>query len=140
MSGKSKENTITLARFRAFFKHWMVASGLTEDGACTFLGITPKKLNQILYGSKKVSVVVMEEIAEKMGIDPIEVLILGRKILADEDAADEDAADEDAADEDAADEDAADEDAAGEDAAGEDAADEDAADEDAADEDAAGET
>jgi transcriptional regulator with XRE-family HTH domain len=119
VSGKSTKNTIALARFRAFFNHWLEASGLNNDDACEFLGVTPGKLNNILNGPKGVSVVTMEEIAEKIGVDLIELLILGRAIVVNEDEADEDEADEGPTDEEPAEEGQADEEPAGEDPAAE---------------------
>ena len=104
MPEKSGEHTITLARFRVFLNHWLGASGMTKTQAGDFFGLAHGNFSNILSGAKNVSLAAMEEIAEKIGVDLIELLILGRAIVVDEDEADEDEADEGPTDEEPAEE------------------------------------
>lgn len=82
MSVKSSKNTIAGTQFRAFLMGWADKSGKKKNELAAELGLSPSNFGDYLHGVKSPSLALMEEIAEKIGVDLADMLLEGKAILA----------------------------------------------------------
>ena len=80
MSQKKSENTDTLRYFRAYFFAWSKKTGLTQNDMAERLRIGQSQVNEILNGTRGISLGRMEEISKKTGVGLIEALLQGREL------------------------------------------------------------
>jgi len=80
MAVKSAKDTLAAERFQAALKDWFEKSGLPQTAAAAAIGLSQGTLNNLLR-KKGASIAQMEEIAEKLGLDFLEMLARGRDIM-----------------------------------------------------------
>ena len=81
MSEKTDKNTLISQSFNEFLKDWFKKSALTQVKAAEKLGMSQGVFNNLLRLKKGVSFLQIEEIANKLGEDPIALLKKGQSLL-----------------------------------------------------------
>ncbi len=81
MAVKSGRNTRAADRFQAALYKWYKDTGLTQAAAAAIIGLTQGAFNNLLK-KKGASLAQMEEIADKLGLDLVDMFSWGRDILA----------------------------------------------------------